>query len=664
MPTFKHLISLVAIGCFAIQFAGAAEPITLESLLPDMIDLKSLSEFPEPAYTCKQFSSYDRKSVSPTEENWFANADAGQYLRVEEREGRKEYVMMDAAGPGAVARIWSANPGGTLRIYLDGAEKPVLAARMDALLGGRVEGIPSPLAGVRGLGWNLYFPIPYAKHCKITSDSGNFYYHVGYRTYPAGTKVVTFSMDQLPPLARKINELADRLNSPRLGGGPPADRQRSAMKAKVDAGRTETLAELTGGGAICELHFDVKELNARALREVILKITFDGQKTVEVPLGDFFGSAPGVNPYAALPLGMTHNKELWSHWYMPFRDTAKIEVTNLGLRSARFSGSVATVAYAWTERSMYFHAGWRIEIDAPVRPFRDWNYLTAKGKGVFAGAAMNIANRTKIWWGEGDEKIYVDGETFPSHFGTGTEDYYSYAWCCWDLFSHAYHNQPRCDGPKNYGQTSVNRFHILDRIPFTTDFRFDMELWSHNPLPVDMAVTTYWYARPGGTDEYQPIKREDTWMALLPAYRTWYPAGIIEVEEMTVRSRKGIADPREIDAASQGYVREWQNDLRRGDRLDLAFTLVEGGTCRAFVRMFKENDNGALQFLLNGEKAGPLVDSYKPSKGKEPMEEVELGTFKLPKGENILSWVVAEDQSSPHETYEFLVDYLRLEPAK
>jgi len=69
--------------------------------------------------------------------------------------------------------------------------------------------------------------------------------------------------------------------------------------------------------------------------------------------------------------------------------------------------------------------------------------------------------------GEGDEKIYVDGETFPSHFGTGSEDYYGYAWGSTEVFTHAYHNQPRCDDPKNYGNTSVNRFHVIDDIPLT-----------------------------------------------------------------------------------------------------------------------------------------------------------------------------------------------------
>ena len=105
--------------------------------------------------------------------------------------------MMDAAGPGAVVRIWSANPAGTLRIYLDKAEEPVIEAPMTDLLGGGFPGLPKPLAGERSKGWNLYFPIPYARHCKITSDAGDFYYHVNYRTYPEGAGVESFTADDL-----------------------------------------------------------------------------------------------------------------------------------------------------------------------------------------------------------------------------------------------------------------------------------------------------------------------------------------------------------------------------------------------------------------------------------------------------------------------------------
>src|SRR4029079_13724340 len=129
------------------------------------------------------------------------------------------------------------------------------------------------------------------------------------------------------------------------------------------------------------------------------------------------------------------------------------------------------------DRSLLFHAKWRIERNIPGRPWTDWTHLQAEGSGRFVGGALHVINSVRDWWGEGDEKIYVDGEKFPSFFGTGTEDYYGYAWCSPELFSHGYHAQPQRDGPGNYGRTSINRFHIPDRIPFTRSLKFDLELW-------------------------------------------------------------------------------------------------------------------------------------------------------------------------------------------
>src|SRR5438552_14867936 len=85
------------VGILASQtLLAAALPVTTESLLTEMTDLKRLAEFSDPAYTCKQFSSYNRASTSPEDaKTWFANADAGQFLRMEEKSGRTEFVMAD-----------------------------------------------------------------------------------------------------------------------------------------------------------------------------------------------------------------------------------------------------------------------------------------------------------------------------------------------------------------------------------------------------------------------------------------------------------------------------------------------------------------------------------------------------------------------------------------
>ena len=199
-------------------FAGRtmAAEVSMAGLLDDMTNLAAMAEFPNPPYVTRQFSSYDRASTTPADpKTWFANNDCGNYLRIEDRDGRKEHVMADMQGPGAIVRIWSPNPGGTLRIYLDGKPIPALAAPMADLLAGKHPLLPRPIAADLSMGWNLYFPIPYARSCKVTCDQGGQYYHVNYRTYPAGTEVKTFTLAQLEATQAEIRKLAKRLAEPR-----------------------------------------------------------------------------------------------------------------------------------------------------------------------------------------------------------------------------------------------------------------------------------------------------------------------------------------------------------------------------------------------------------------------------------------------------------------
>ncbi len=124
---------------------------------------------------------------------------------------------------------------------------------------------------------------------------------------------------------------------------------------------------------------------------------------------------------------------------------------------------------------------------------------------LLLGDTLALNNPREVWWGEGDEKIYFDGQKFPSHFGTGTEDYYGYAWCTPEFFESPFHCQPRDEGPQNKGHVTNTRGRLLDGIPFTKDFRFDMEVWHWRPVNVAYAATTYWYGRPGAKGNYGPM---------------------------------------------------------------------------------------------------------------------------------------------------------------
>ena len=141
---------------------------------------------------------------------------------------------------------------------------------------------------------------------------------------------------------------------------------------------------------------------------------------------------------------------------------------------------------------------------------QEWNYVTIDGKGVYVGDTLALFNRPKEgpigpWWGEGDEKILVDGESFPSHFGTGTEDYFGYAWGVADFFEAPFHAQPNGAGNKGPGHTTNTRVRLLDKIPFNSSLKFNMELSHWQTTKIDYATTCYWYAFDGAKNNGQVL---------------------------------------------------------------------------------------------------------------------------------------------------------------
>jgi len=482
--------------------------ISSRSLLRELVDLGALARLPEPPYEARFASSYDRRSVTPNDsEGWFANddwasAERANYLRVEQKAGRTEYVLFDAKGPGAVVRLWSASPAGTLRFYFDGSERAELEEPFDELLSGRGS-LPEPFAYVAAKGRNSYFPLAFRKSLKITTDSlvsrsskgtprDKLYYQVQYRAYPEALaeRVRTFAKEELafvsadPRAARVFEEPWKAYEA-----SPRASRHQFS----ATEGGLQVSLETAGGAAVRELVVIVAQASDAALRRARLRASFDGEKTIDVPLGDFFGAAPGVSPYDTLPFTVRADGSFTCRFAMPFRERAVLEVVG----SPGASAELILEPEPWSERSLYFHARSRPPASVQSQPPRDLPMLKLEGQGVYVGDAFNIDNPAQRWWGEGDDKIYVDGEEFPRCFGTGTEDYYGYAWSTTEVFSRALHAQPRTSGPDFFGQISNNRFRTLDAIPFQRAFRFDLELWHWESARVRWDATTYFYARPG-----------------------------------------------------------------------------------------------------------------------------------------------------------------------
>lgn len=635
------LVLLSILTCF-FRFTAAETVITTKTLLQEMVDLERLTRFPVPGYTYQQASSYERKSLTPSTTDWFANNDFGNYVREEKVNGHTEYVMLETDGPGAIVRIWSANPPdkGIIRIYLDDLEKPSIEYLMaDFMRGSTNYFLPPPFSYRASFGYNVYFPFIYEKHCKVTLEAKDpkIYYHIGYRTYEKNTKVKRFTIDEFTSLAKDIDETKNIILHPSTVYQPTPNQQ--SQNFSLSSTNNTLTIKSSAGSIIRELCLIPSTTGQDILRSTILSIKFDGKETVTVPFGDFFGSGPGVNPYESLPSSITKEGVLTSRWPMPFKKSMEIQLRGTGINKLTVTGTVKYEPYTWDNNSLYFYAKWRIQNEIPTQPRTDWNYAILNGKGIYVGNVLNVTNYSKAWWGEGDEKIYVDGEPFPSTFGTGTEDYYGYAWCATRLFSQPYHNQTRCDGPSRYGHISVNRWHIFDPFPFNKSFRFDMEIWHWAINTVSYDTVNYWYATVDTKDNFPNLPDKSYLVPPVPAPKLYIVPDSIEGEEMKIVGSTESTRTIDLSVFGDHWSKDkvfwwWGPEKSTSTILTLSFNAPKPGKYNVIGYFVKGEVYAIYQFYINNEKS-KKIDFYEPS--SVTSGPIELGSFNLKDSDNHLT---------------------------
>ena len=490
---------------------GWAE-INLGTLLDEMIDRERIARFPTPEYSSNQASSYDRASQTPGTAEWFANDDKTKFIRSENTEGRTEWVMMEAQDPGSIVRWWitGQNFPGTIRIYLDGNPVPVVQGKSDELIGGSIL-VEPPLSSVSAKGRNLYLPIPYGESCKITYEDPNLestepvYYNIEYRTYETGTDVRTFTDTDTQTYATQVADVGTALLNPSNNLGTVSNTYEQSMVLENHSEPLEV--NIVGGAAIKKLMLNISTENyVDVLTHTWIEIQFDDALCVQVPVSEFFGCGRGLNAYEGWWKRVETSGTLTSYWVMPFDQNATIKIFNRSHTVADVSLAVSSGPWSWDAGSMYFHATNRRQNDISTKPIFDWTFVDIKGQGVYVGDTLSLYNPLPEWWGEGDEKIYVDGEPFPSHFGTGTEDYYGYAWGLTEFFEAPFIAQPIAEGPDHGGHITNTRTRSLDAIPFNTSLKFDMEVLHWRETDVDYSATSYWYAKAGATINRPPVE--------------------------------------------------------------------------------------------------------------------------------------------------------------
>ena len=613
--------------------------ITVGSLLGEMVDLEALAREPRPFFKQASASSYSRESHKGGDA-WFDNKDVGQYVRTENTAGRVEHVLADLAGPGAVTRFWSANPTltSTVRFYFDGEVEPRLSCPLEALFTGRTAPFGPEFSYISGTGGNLYYPLPYAASLKITIEQKDkpvrLYYEIGYRTYETGTRVETFDPRLAASWRSAQAQVASALTRPET---PAGEAGFSSTEVSIPPGESRKFEVAKGPATVVRFTAQVVGTNQRggwsaperahnAYRSLLLEVSFDGERSIFVPLGDFFGSGPGVNPYENLFFTVEASGKMTSRLRMPFGKSMILGLTNTSTLPYTVALDLRFDIRQFSARDWHLRAQWGTITRESWPPF-DTNVLTTTGEGKVVGTVYQIANPVLVWWGEGDQKISVDGEAFPSTFGTGTEDDYGYAYGDNKRFTRPYHAQTRVDGPWSGGHISLNRWYVLDALPYRSSLRFDQEMWHWMPSRPTWNHVVYWYAKPGS-----PGPREIDRDRLAPVDLGVPEAKLsFEGEALEHSETSGTAGKERLANCAGAEHLVWRN-AKVGGRLSVHVEVPDPGRYVVELNLCQSPNYGRHRILVNG-KAAAVVDGYSPTLY---WQQPRLGVFEMTAGRNTL----------------------------
>lgn len=417
------------------SFAVAPKADAPESSFAELLDIRSVSKVK--AWRTFQASGYDRQG---------GFYDSGNFIRV---EAGPRYVLMETTGPGCIDRMWftyKGEPGQEpydLLIYLDSKEKPVIHVDLDALFSGRHAPFIAPLAGLCGNkrhpGRYSYVPIAFKSYCQVVlvptarkeryqyraNSLGvtipHIYYQITYRKSEAGHKVKPFRWELDSRDREVLAEVRDLWSD--CGSSPwpkQSELKQRTVEKELQPHRATPVFEVEGPGVAYALRLSVEDP-----RGLWLTIYWDEARNPQIsaPLGCFFACSDTVKPSGDVKGLWLGYAERYYYCYlpMPFCKSAKIAI-----RSELDAATSVKAHIEYQPETPAAQDGLLCthRYDHPSPPVgQRYEVLNVKGKGHFVGLVMDRPGQM-----EGDDFFFVDGEQQPSIHGTGTEDYYNFAW--------------------------------------------------------------------------------------------------------------------------------------------------------------------------------------------------------------------------------------------
>ncbi|MHC4941659.1 MAG: glycoside hydrolase family 172 protein, partial [Planctomycetota bacterium] len=237
----------------------------------------------------------------------------------------------------------------------------------------------------------------------------------------------------------------------------------------VFPGQTLTLADIKGHGTIKRIYIKVDSDDPNHLRNMLLRFLWDNAEgaSVDCPLGDFFALGHGrYYPVKSVAVVTGNRRGLTCYFPMPFFQRAQIFLEYEGRSSLnRIYYQIDYDPRMPPKEAGYFHAAYNQGVLNPGDAY--YPVLHAEGKGKYVGLVLSMVLGEDGWFGEGDERIYVDDQNVPAVQGTGLDDLFGTAWGFEKGFNGPYSGTPVA-GDLTRGSEFVGyRFHLRDPVTFS-----------------------------------------------------------------------------------------------------------------------------------------------------------------------------------------------------
>lgn len=557
-------------------------------------------------------------------------------------------VRLKWEGPSVISRLWMSETMGTVNFYVDGSEEPSLTWDFAQFVRDGIPSyLPSPLGMVLGTSWDSHLPLPFNTSMVVeytAPASRAVRLQVDCTNLGVGVSFPSVSRELLGTHLAEIKQTGEILTN---GIKPPTNNVRDPFMVGTarNAERKETdvidLGEyrwtLLGKGMVrwIELTFlhetppaEVEEM-LRNL-EFCVELDFDkladrsGTPIFRVPLGDFFGSGPGANPFYSYPVGIDPETGVfYFRMPIPFDHGVSLVVKSNMKEAARFGIRIGLDSYPLdTEMPpMMLHSGW----------------ARARGQGEATGAELHVDGPARL-------AGYVFSTTSPSMTAMKQEGAFAFSDYANGPVHSGFAQVTRRDGPGGFGDASIMRVFGLSAPVGMEELTFSPKVQFPEDITVDYSALAWWYA---------PQDAKSSMDAVYPAEQrlpapTPEPNFFMAQDALEGESAQGIrltdgtsVTVRDMNHDGQAWSRlaflEW-TAAKPDNVMVLPLAIPVSGKYRLYGQFAKGEAYGSFALLVDGKQVGKMVDGKLvgedidcSGEGFQPSGELDLGELRLMK---------------------------------